>query len=145
MTLSTTRDVDVFLLGEMANGRLPLQIGTDVLAAYGPAAAVQRFVVKLFTRRGQIVNDEERGTDLLRLLTTGKLRTDADLSMAFNSAAHDALRALAVESSDSGDEDELPVEATLRGAQILPDSVTFSISLRMASGRLASFDLPFSM
>lgn len=145
MTLNTTRDVDVFLLGEMANGQLPLRLGADVLAAYGPAAAVQRFVVKLFTRRDRVVNDNDRGTDLLRLLTTGKLRTEADLSMAFNSAAHDVLLAMAAESGDSGDRDELPVEATLNGVEILPDSVTFSISLRMASGQLTSFDLPFSM
>ena len=143
--LSTVRDVDAYFLGNVSGGSLPLQVGTDILGAYGAAEAVQRFVVRLFTKRGSIATDPERGTDLMQQLSSGKIRTEAALSMAFNAAAHDVLLALAAESGADGDADELPVEASLTNVELLPDSVSFSVSLRTAAGRLTSFELPVSV
>ena len=140
--LNTERDIDVYLLGVVSNNSLPLSLGSDALGSYGPAEAAQRFIVKLFTRRGSVVTDPTRGTDLMRLLTTGRIRTEADLAMAFNSAAHDVLLDLA---GEGGDDDELPVEASLIGTVGAPDSVMFSVSLKTAAGRLTSFDLPITI
>ena len=140
--LSSVRDLDVYLLGSASNNNLPLLLGSDALGAYGPAEAVQRFVVRLFTRRGSIVTDPSRGTDFLRLLKTGRIRTEADLAMAFNSAAHDVLVALA---GEGGDDDETPVEATLSSTQVSPDAVRFSVVLRTAAGRLTTFEMPVAV
>ena len=141
---NTSRDVDAYFLGNVASGSLPLLLGEDILAAYGPVEAVQKFVVRLFTRRGSVLADPDRGTDLMRLLRTGKLRSEAELSMAFNSAAHDVLLSLAYDQGSGGDPDELPVSAQLLGVDISPDAVRFSVSIMTAAGRLISFDLPFS-
>ena len=140
--LNSERDLDVYFLGTPTGGNLPLLLGSDALGAYGPAAAVQRFVVRLFTRKGSIVTEPERGTDFLWLLKTGHIRTEADLAMAFNAAAYDALVAL---SGEGGDDDELPVEATLSSMQVSPDAVRFSVVLRTAAGRLTSFDMPVTV
>lgn len=140
--LSFERDIDVYLLGSVSDGRLPLRLGSDTMGAFGPAAAVQRFIVKLFTRKGSVVTDSDRGTDFLWSLKTGQVRTDADLAMAFNAAAHDVLVALA---GEGGDDDERPVEATLVNTQVSADTIRFSVNLRTAAGRLTSFDLPVTI
>ena len=140
--VNSARDLDVYLLGSESSGSLPLTLGTDTLGAFGPAAAVQRFVVKLFTRKGSIVTDPNRGTEFLRALKTGRIRTDADLAMAFNSAAHDVLVDLA---GEGGDDDETPVEATLTSTDVSADTVRFSVNLRTAAGRLTSFEMPVTI
>lgn len=141
--INTERDVDVYLLGPVASGSLPMEMSGDALAAYGAPEAVQKFLVRFLTRSGSVVTHEEQGTNFLWQLTTGKLRTESEVTMAFNAAAHDTVLALAAESASDTDEDELPVDVRATDVTLTSDAVTVVASMSTAAGAILEFQLPF--
>jgi len=140
--INSSRDVDAYLLGNVSKGILPLSFTADILASYGPAEAVQKFVVRLFTRKGSISTDTEKGTTLLQMLKSGRVRTEADAVMIFNSAAHDAILSLSAGLDGTEPSDEIPVDVKATSVSLMPDAVVISASMRVSSGALLSFSLP---
>jgi len=140
--INSSRDVDAYLFGNVSKGILPLSFTADILASYGPAEAVQKFVVRLFTRKGSISTDTEKGTTLLQMLKSGRVRTEADAVMIFNSAAHDVILSLSAGLDGTEPSDEIPVDVKATSVSLMPDAVVISASMRVSSGALLSFSLP---
>ena len=129
---------DIYLLGSSARGRLSFQVDEDALEARGPAAAAQRFVTRLLTRRGSAAASPERGADLLRQLP--RLRGVMETTAFFTSAANRVIERLNT-AADWPDDERLTgvsVNGVVRGR----DHVTIRATLRTAAGTGVSLELP---
>lgn len=137
------RDVDAYVLGGVTRGQLPLTLSRDAHMAYGPALAVQKFLVNMLTTLGSIVTQPERGTDFMRQLVSGELRNETEVTMAFAAAATDTIRYLAGLRTDATDLDEEPLSVEVQAVNVLYDAVEIAATLTTASGRTIDFALPF--
>ncbi len=141
---AASRPIDVYLLGSVARGTLTLSLDNgDALGAYGPAAAVQKFLVNFLTRRGSNIAAPTRGTGFMQQMTSGRFRNEAEVTMGFSAAVSDVLSYLQGIREDSDPDDEQPAAVTLTSVTLLADSVTIAATLITAAGTSVPFTVPF--
>jgi hypothetical protein len=139
------RDYDIYLLGNTVKGQLDMRVNKDGLLAFGPAAAVQKFLANFLLTRGTDVTSPSRGTLFMRQLVSGQLRTESQVTMAFATAAHDTLLYLAGIRGVDADPDEEPVAVEVEHVVVAVNSVSVEASLRTAAGRTLNFSVPLSL
>ena len=143
--IGLSRNVDAYLLGDSASGPLSLEMSSGGRMAYGPAAAVQKFLIFFLTKKGSVSTDPDYGTSFMNQLTTGQLRNEAEISMAFTQAAADTLSYLASIRTDDHDTDEEIVAVEVGDISITATTVTISARLHLLSASTITFVAPFEL
>ena len=82
----STYDLGLFIDDQVLAG-----FGTEGEAVTGPEKAAQRLTAILMTEKGSQKYDMAYGTDFMKYMRMGVLRTELDVNMYFNQAATDAL------------------------------------------------------
>ena len=119
----------------------------DLAAFRIPRELAQRWVLEFLTERGSMpFHLQERGTDFLRWLHSGVIRTELDVLAYFNFAAGQVAKTLAKERQPDD-----PLEEQLQSAQLQQVTLTegglilvVRLTSRAGETRSVQFAVPFS-
>jgi hypothetical protein len=104
----------------------------------------QRFLIELLTEVGTIRYAPGRGTEFLRRVRQGFVRTEADLRAVFALAELAARTNLTAEEDDDDPPDERYRSAALAGVLIAPQQVTMTVQLK-SRAEVAEFIVPLPL
>ena len=126
---------DASIRGDVLLAQALVKTGQGGALISGIEKLVQRFVIELFTEKGSVQYDQNRGTLFMTQLRAGMLRTSADLFAAFSSAEVDIRNNLRLEESLNNDPaDERYTSATLLRATLNGDTANMQIQIVSAAG-----------
>jgi hypothetical protein len=105
---------------------------------------VQRWVLEFLTELGSMPFKATRGTQFMRQVRQGQLRTEADVIAAFNFAAVDVRLNLVNEEYAGMPDDERMGSAELLQVAILADHLQLTMQLTSQAGTARRFIVPVS-
>ncbi len=103
---------------------------------------VQRFTLVFLTEQGSVAGRPNYGTNFMTKLRQGRLRTDADVRVAYSSALMDVKRQLAVMVADDDPPEQVFENAELISASVADGRVLLSVKLITAAGETPKFTIP---
>lgn len=141
------RTVDVSVLQTPSlrgDTRLSMSLGPDVggQEITGIQKVVQQFASLFLTERGSSFFDSSRGTDFTGLLTSGRLYSDAEVSMHFQMSASDIVDYMRKSATADTPADEQITEAVLSWFTLAPPSLVLGIKINTAAGTSRPIILP---
>jgi len=105
----------------------------------------QRWLLEFMTIRGSMPwGLQMRGTDFMRLLRRGELRTEADVQAAYLASGVQAWQNLTNEDTGAEPADERFASSSLLGIVLEPGKLTLRVSLLSAAGTSYTVILPVS-
>lgn len=110
----------------------------------GVQKLTQRWLLEFLTETGSMPGAPTRGTDFMRLVRQGRLRTTANITAQFNFAAYAARANLAKEEDDTWPDDERIGNVTLMSLAFLPGYAKLYIQILSRAGAARSVILPIS-
>jgi hypothetical protein len=108
----------------------------------GVQKLAQRWLLEFLTERGSMPGLPKRGSNFMTLVRQGRLRTQADVTVAFSFAAYDVRVALAKEEDDTWPNDERIVNAELLAVAFLPGYASLKINVISRAGETRAIILP---
>ena len=139
------RLTDTYALGSSAEGRLSLSMADGGSVAVGPIEAAQKLIIRLLTKKGSDPIDRDRGTGLLALVSSGRMRNPLTAAMLAQDSLQDAvlqLAALRVDGYEAGEETASAVVDSVRFAE---DTLTIAITITTMAGVSSQILLPIHL
>lgn len=136
-----TNAIDIYVLGSVP-GRATLDISDGGKTAHGGAVAVQKFLMRLFTVRGNDPVDPLRGTDFLANAYAGQLSSEPAATMYFTIAAKEAVSQLEAVETDDMPDDEKIYQVSLNSVTVDYDEVSIEATLTTRAGTAVEIDIP---
>lgn len=141
-----TYDVLAFR-GAAARGEVRLDqslFGADAAGTIctGIQKLAQRFVLELLTERGSLPYSPARGTTFMTRLRQGRLRSEADVFVAFGFALNDLELSLTAEEAGTDPDDERFASASLDKVFIEPGVVVLHVTVLSRAGTARKVILP---
>lgn len=110
----------------------------------GTAKVGQVFTTLLMTELGSNALDTECGCDFMTQLNSGAIRTDLDLTSAFNQSASDIVAYLDSLLTGSEPDDEVIVSVDLTNFELVPPYVALYITIWTRAGSSRIISLPIT-
>jgi hypothetical protein len=117
--------------------------GTSAICV-GAQKLAQRWLLEFLTELGSMPGLPTRGTDFMTRVRTGRLRTQLDMTAAFNFAAYAARINLNQEEDDTWPADERLADAKLLSVAFLPGYANMKIAIYSRAGTSRSIILPIT-
>ena len=111
-------------------------------AVSGIQKLVQRVWLLLLTEQGTVFADPNAGTEFFTLARTGRLATDADVTLNFRLAADEIVTYLKNSTPASAPADEQIASVELVTFDLVPGSLTLTVLVTAASGTTRQVVLP---
>ncbi len=126
---------------------LGLSLFTDAGASaicVGVQKLAQRWLLEFLTELGSMPGLPRRGTDFMTLVRTGRLRTQTDVTIAFNFAAYTVRANLNKEEDDTWPADERLADARLLSVAFLPGYANIKLIIYSRAGTRRNVILPIN-
>jgi len=136
----STFDLSLFIADQVLGG-----IGSPGEAVTGPEKAAQRFSSILLTEKGSKEYDPSYGTDFIKYVRGGAIRTELDVNMYFNQAAMDALYYMNSQLTGTEADDEVIMSITLDHFELNPPELNLYIIMLTRDGVSRELVLPVKM
>ena len=133
--------IDMYVLGN-APGEATLDITDGGKQASGPAVAAQKFLIRLFTVRGNDPVDSNRGTDFMSAAYSGLLYSEPAVTMYFTIAAKEAIAQLEAEESSQTPADEKIYQVSTDSVTVTTDTISIAATLITRAGTSIAISVP---
>jgi hypothetical protein len=124
--------------------QVTLGLGTGQ-AVTGVQKLVQQVWLLLLTEQGSVFADPAAGTEFFTLARTGRLATDADVTLNFRLAADTILTYLTTNTPAAAPLDEQLTSLTLVSFALLPGQLSLTVLVTAASGNARQVVLPVNV
>ena len=119
--------------------------GTSGAIVTGVQKVIQWVLMELLETTGSALYLDNRGTEFLRDLRQGRLRTEVDVFTKFNFAAAKILRRIQADQKQDDPPDEQLTRIRLDRYTISPERVQMFVSVTTAAGETREFIMPIEV
>jgi len=146
--MTTTYDVAAFQTDPANTGVVPQELWSltsgDGLLVTGIIKLCQRFLLELFTVKGSIPFDTDRGSSLLTFVRQGNIRNDIDAYIYFQFAVQEVKQYLQSQELATDDPDEQFQTLTIDSVAFSYTAITYHVTLTSNAGSSRVVSVPLT-